>query len=171
LSIWLVAVIILGGILAVILPTPILLAGPQVIYLFLLTGFTYLWPKREVSLFGMFSIKSWIIALVVFFLSIIPMNSARMDFSISNLFLPFYSVLVTLILFHVTYRQYAFGKSLLDSLAGMVGKKQTKQSSPSWDNSQSVDRQIDMLLEKISRSGMDSLSAKEREFLYKNTKK
>src|SRR5947209_2568199 len=66
--------VIAGGLLFSFMSSDGTLAGPGIITMFLLSGFAYMWPKREISIFGIFWVKAWVIALVVFFLSIIPFS-------------------------------------------------------------------------------------------------
>lgn len=152
-----------GGVLFLLLDHSGVLAGPSMITMFVLGGFAYMWPKREISIFGIFWIKAWIIALVLFALAIIPMSGLSLDTSATNLFGPVAGALGAMIYLHVTFRQYAFGRAFLSRF-----DRERKRHAPTDDAS--VEHQIDLILDKISRSGMDSLSRDERDFLLRNSK-
>ena len=172
LSIWLAVTVLTVGVVATFLPSHPVLAGPQILYLFLITGFTYLWPERQISIFGMFWLKAWIFSAILFFLAIIPLESRHMDFSLSNLLAPLLSIGMGLLFFHVTYRQYRFGNEFLGRLDPLFGGKSgARKREETWEDKISVEHRIDALLDKISKQGMDSLTQKEREYLFKNTGK
>src|SRR5439155_20725840 len=105
--------VITGGLLFSFMSGDGTLAGPGIITMFLLGGFAYMWPKREISIFGIFWIKAWVIALVIFFLSIIPFSEFQWDTSASNLLAPIFGALGAITFLHVTYRQYSFGRAFL----------------------------------------------------------
>jgi membrane associated rhomboid family serine protease len=157
-----------GGILFTLLSPDGVLAGPSIITMFVLGGFAYMWPKREISIFGLFWGKAWIIALVLFAVSVIPMSGLNLDTSASNLFAPFFGALGAILYFHITYRQYRFGRALLSKFDSVA----VRQAKPSYDatDPRSVERHIDAILDKIGKTGMDSLSKEEREFLLKHSK-
>src|ERR1017187_4833565 len=90
------------------------LYGPGIITMFMLGGFAYMWPKREISIFGIFWVKAWIIALVIFIVSIIPMSGMQLDTSASNLFGPIFGAIGAIVFLHATYRQYSFGRAFLN---------------------------------------------------------
>ena len=164
----LAATIVMGGILFTLLSPTGILAGPSLITMFVLGGFAYMWPKREISIFGIFWIKAWIIALVIFVVSVIPMSGLNLDTSASNLFEPFFGALGAIVFFHVMYRQYNIGRAFLsrfDSLA--AGRNKIVYDV---NDSRSIERHIDTILDKIGKSGMESLSKEEREFLLKYSK-
>jgi len=136
--------------------------------MFVLGGFAYMWPKREISIFGIFWIKAWIIALAIFVVSVIPVSGFNMDTSATNLFGPVFGALGAIVYFHITYRQYNFGTALmsrLDSAGGPSRKTAFDASDPG-----SIEHRIDSILDKISTSGMQSLSKEEREFLLTHSK-
>ncbi len=168
LSIALGGAVVLGGALFALFSSGGVLAGPSVLSMFMLGGFAYMWPKREISLFGLFWVKAWIIALVVYILSIIPMSGMQLDTSASNLFGPTYGVLAAILYFHLAYRQYSFGRGFLNRVSGVFSRPQ----KPAFDarDSNSVAARIDSILDKIASSGMQSLTKEEREFLLKNSK-
>ena len=163
--------VIVGGILFSFLSFHGALAGPNMLTMFLLGGFAYLWPNREISIFGFFWVKTWIIALAVYILSIIPMNGISLDTSASNLFGPTFGALAAIVYFHIAYRQYSFGRAFLTQAEDRFKRKTTARSrSMSGSDSKSVEARIDSILDKIASKGMDSLSKEEREFLLKNSK-
>jgi membrane associated rhomboid family serine protease len=157
-----IGTIVCGLTIALLDPRGIVVA-PGFLSMFLLTGFTYLWPKREVSIFGVFQVRVWVIAVVLFFFAIIPMDSTHMNFSLANLLPPFFAALSAVVLFHIKYRQYSFGRSLLSK-----ADKALPASKPRQD-ARSVESEIDAILDKIGTNGMGSLTKQEREFLMRNT--
>ncbi|MEO6939324.1 MAG: rhomboid family intramembrane serine protease [Candidatus Kapaibacterium sp.] len=162
----LLAAVILGGLIFTFVARDSAMGGPTIVYMFVLAGFTYLWPNRQVSLFGMFMVRTWPIALAMFVFAILPMNGTTLDTSASKLFEPIFGTLFGLAYFHITYRQYKFGANLL----AMFKPKATPKSVGDWSEKKTVEAQIDALLDKISRNGMDSLTKDEREFLFKHSK-
>ncbi|GEM_PF-2519926 len=162
--------VIVGGVVFSFLSPEGALAGPGIMTLFLLAGFAYLWPKREISIWGLFWVKSWIVALAIYVLSIIPMNGMQLDTSATNLFGPTFGAIAALLYFHVVYRQYLFGRGFLNRIDGMFGRRsRAGTGSRSRVNAGSVQTQIDAILDKIASHGMQSLSKEEREFLLKNS--
>src|SRR5665213_960420 len=115
--------IIVGGILFSFLSSGGALAVPGILTMFMLGGFSYLWPKREISILGLFWVKAWVIALAVYILSIIPMNGVQLDTSAANLFGPTFGVLSAFAYFHVAYRQYRFGRAMLDKSEAIFKRK------------------------------------------------
>ena len=168
LALALAGAVVLGGILFALFSSGGALAGPSVLSMFMLGGFAYMWPKREISLFGLFWVKAWIIALAVYILSIIPMSGMQLDTSASNLFGPTFGALAALLYFHLAYRQYSFGRGFLDQVSGMF----SRTHKPVYDagDPKSVAARIDSILDKIASSGMQSLTKEEREFLLKNSR-
>ncbi len=167
LTIALAIAVLVGGILFAIFSSTGALAGPGVIAMFMLGGFSYLWPKREISIFGLFWVKAWMIALAVYILSIIPMSGMQLDTSASNLFGPTYGALAAIVYFHLVYRQYSFGRGFLDRTSSLFSRSR----KPVYDatNPKSIQARIDAILDKIASSGMQSLSKEEREFLLKHS--
>ena len=161
------ATILIGGLLFLLIGGSGTLAGPSIITMFILAGFSYLWPTREISIFGIFWVKAWIITLVIFVLSIIPMSGLTMDTSATNLFGPFMGAIGALVYFHVVYRQYNFGRAVIDRVETMRpgGPKPKLDAS----DPRAIELQIDALLDKISANGMESLSKDERAFLVKHS--
>ena len=163
---------VLGGIVATFLSPGSVIGGPEFIYLFILAGFTYLWPKREISVFGMFFVKTWIIALILFLLAILPLESSHLDLSFPKLFPPFFAALCALLFFHVSYQQYPLGSGIISSLKLLIPgrSKPVHGRDATWDDKLTIEHRIDAILDKISRKGMDSLSKEERDFLLKHSK-
>ncbi len=161
------ATVLLGGLLFLLVGGSGTLAGPSIITMFILAGFSYLWPTREISIFGIFWVKAWIISLVIFVVSIIPMSGLNMDMSATNLFGPFMGAIGALVYFHLVYRQYNFGRAVIDRVETIRpgGPKPKLDAS----DPRAIELQIDALLDKISANGMESLSKDERAFLLKHS--
>ena len=100
----------------------------------MLGGFAYMWPKREISIMGLFWVKSWVIALAVFILSVIPMNGTRLDLSAANLFGPLFGVLGAIVCFHVMYRQYSFGRAFLNRVEDALMRRPVRLFSSTKRN-------------------------------------
>jgi len=165
--------IIAGGILFSIISTDGVLAGPGIITMFMLGGFAYMWPKREISIFGIFWVKSWIIAVAIFVISVVPMSGMHADMSASNLFGPFFGAFGAIVIFHAMYRQYSFGRRFLNRAEDIITRKTTPRPSPSKGGGvypRYIEERIDAILDKIASSGMASLTKEEREFLLTNSK-
>jgi hypothetical protein len=82
------------------------------------------------------------------------------------LFGPIGGALGAIIYLHITYRQYSFGRSVLNRVEDIRKPKK----GATIISSMSAEQRIDTILDKITRSGIDSLSEEEREFLMKNSK-
>ncbi|HET6401472.1 MAG TPA: rhomboid family intramembrane serine protease [Candidatus Kapabacteria bacterium] len=160
--------VIVGGILFSLLSPGGALAGPGILTMFLLGGFSYLWPKREISIFGLFWVKAWMIALAVYILSIIPMSGMELDTSAANLFGPTFGAFAAIAYFHIAYRQYDFGRAFLNRSEDLLQRKRGRRTDTS--DPKSVEVRIDSILDKIASTGMQSLSKEEREFLLKHSK-
>ena len=160
--------VIAGGILFSFLSSGGVLAGPGIISMFMLAGFAYMWPRREISILGLFWVKSWVIALAVYILSIIPMSGMQIDTSAANLFGPTFGALAAIAYFHIAYRQYSFGRGFLNKSEEIFIRKRR----PAIDerSPKSIEVRIDAILDKIASTGMQSLSKEEREFLLRNSK-
>ncbi|MFI5201889.1 MAG: DUF6576 domain-containing protein [Candidatus Kapaibacterium sp.] len=160
--------VIAGGILFSLLSSGGVLAGPGIISMFMLGGFAYMWPKREISILGLFWVKAWVIALAVYILSIIPMSGMQLDTSAANLFGPTFGALAAIAYFHIAYRQYSFGRAFLNKSEDIF----KRHRKPAFDESspKSIEARIDAILDKIASTGMQSLSKEEREFLLRNSK-
>lgn len=168
LATWSLSTVTAGGLLFCLLSPDGILTGPAVLAMFLLTGFAYLWPTRQIAIFGIFWIKSWIVALVVFILYVIPLQGFNLDVSATNVFGPVFGSLAALAVFHVAYRQYAFGRGFLSRFdRSPAAKRKTFDEL----NPRDVEQKIDELLDKISKGGIGSLSREERDFLLKHSDK
>jgi hypothetical protein len=163
---WAAITVVSGGILFTVFSPDGALAGPAVLTMFMLAGFAYMWPTRQIAIFGIFWIKSWIVAAVVFVLYIIPLNSFNVDASASNLFAPIYGTIAALVIFHIAYRQYSFGRGVLSTFdrAPKIARSTFDESNP-----RDIERRIDEILDKISKGGVGSLSRDERDFLLKHS--
>lgn len=174
LTIALAATVVIGGLIFSFLSPDGALAGPGIITMFLLGGFAYLWPKREISLFGLLWVKAWVIALAVFILSVIPMTGMRLDTSAANLFGPVFGVLGAIVYFHIAYRQYSFGRAFLTRMEDVFSRRASKRPVPlkggDENSPRMIEAHIDAILDKIASHGMQSLSKDEREFLLKHSK-
>jgi membrane associated rhomboid family serine protease len=159
--------IVVGGIIFMLFSPAGTLAGPSMITMFVLGGFAYMWPKREISIFGLFWIKAWIIALVLFVVSVIPMSGLNLDTSATNLFGPIFGAFGAIVYLHFTYRQYNFGKSIMSRFDTQRSKRDAT-FDPGDPNS--IQLRIDAILDKIGTSGMQSLSKEERAFLLTHSK-
>jgi rhomboid family protein len=165
LGVFVAVAVVSGGLIFIFLDPQGIVVSPGFLSLFFLSGFTYLWPKRQISIFGMFWVRAWVISVILFLVSIVPMESHHMDLSAANLFPPFYTVISALVLFHIKYRQYALGRGLLRSFDN------ARPDRVATNAPRSIETEIDMILDKISTKGMESLSKQEREFLMKHTGK
>jgi hypothetical protein len=157
---------LVGGVIFSLLSPDGVLAGPAILTMFMLTGFAYMWPVRQVAIFGIFWIKSWIIAAAVLVLYVIPLQGFNLDTSASNVFGPIFGTIAALVFFHVTYRQYSFGRGLLSKF-----DRSRKPARRAFDesNPHDVERRIDEILDKISKGGVGSLSRDEKDFLLKHS--
>jgi membrane associated rhomboid family serine protease len=173
LTIMLAITVIAGGLIFSLLSPDGALAGPSMITMFMLGGFAYMWPKREISIFGLFWVKAWMIALAVFVLSVIPMSGTRLDSSAANLFGPIFGSFGAIICFHVMYRQYSFGRAFLNRAEDVLMRRPVRRSvsvrGVVLNDPKAIEARIDAILDKIASNGMQSLSKEEREFLLKHS--
>lgn len=165
-GVWAASVVVAGGVIFSLLSPDGALAGPSIVTMFMLAGFAYMWPTRQIAIFGFFWIKSWIVALVVLVLYVIPLNGFRVDASATNIFGPVFGAIAALVIFHIAYRQYSFGRGLLSRFdrAPRPQKHAFDESSP-----RDIERRIDEILDKISKGGVGSLSREEKDFLLKHS--
>jgi membrane associated rhomboid family serine protease len=173
LSIFLIFSVFISGILFTLLSKEEILAGPDFVYLFILTGFTYLWPQREISIFGMFFVKAWIISLIIVLLDLIPMQGLHLDLGLTRIFPVALAISTALLFFHFSYKQYRFGSALIASIEGLMWwrSNRVRGRDATWDEKLTVEHRIDAILDKISRKGIDSLTAQERDYLLKHSQK
>ena len=153
-----IAVVSFGLLFSVLEPVS-MAGGPQFLSIFVLSAFSYMWPNREISLFGVFSLKAWWIAVAMVILAIIPFDSLHTNLSLSNLLPPIYAALSAIVLFHLKFRQYAFGRGALRTADNLRPNRNTREPPVSPQT------RIDAILDKINAKGMDSLSKEEHEFL------
>jgi len=178
LTIALASTVIVAGILFSFISPDGVLAGPGIITMFMLGGFAYMWPKREISIFGIFWVKAWIIALVIFVVSVIPMSGMQLDTSASNLFGPIFGALGAIVFLHATYRQYSFGRAFFNRIEDTFkgnhsptpSLKRRGSSNSDANDSKSIEARIDSILDKIADKGMSSLTKEEKEFLLTHSK-
>jgi hypothetical protein len=164
---WAVGIVtLLGGVVFSLLSPDGVLIGPSIVTMFLLGGFAYMWPTRQIAIFGIFWIKSWIVAVAVLALYIIPLRDFNLDVSASNVFGPIFGTVAAVVYFHVVYRQYSFGRAFLSRFdrSAKAEKRTLDDSSP-----HEVERKIDEILDKISKGGVSSLSKAEKDFLLKHS--
>jgi hypothetical protein len=173
LTIMLAITVIVGGVIFSFISPDGALAGPSMITMFMLGGFAYMWPKREISIMGLFWVKAWVIALAVFILSVIPMNGTRLDSSAANLFGPIFGALGAIVCFHAMYRQYSFGRAFLNRVEDVLMRRPVRRSPSTrgtiLSDPKAIEARIDTILDKIASNGMQSLSKEEREFLMKHS--
>jgi membrane associated rhomboid family serine protease len=173
LTILLAITVIVGGVIFSFISPDGALAGPSIVTMFMLGGFAYMWPKREISIMGLFWVKAWMIALAVFILTVIPMNGTRLDSSAANLFGPIFGMLGAIVCFHVMYRQYSFGRAFLNRAEDVLMRRPVRRSPSArgvvLNDPKAIEARIDAILDKIASNGMQSLSKEEREFLLKNS--
>jgi hypothetical protein len=158
--------VLIAGLLYTLLDPTGALGGASIITMFMLGGFAYMWPKREISIFGIFWVKAWIVALALFIFSILPTGGFLSDASASHLFGPVGGALGAIVYLHITYRQYSFGRSVLNRVEDI--RKPKKRAT--IITSMSAEQRIDTILDKITRSGIDSLSEEEKDYLMRNSK-
>jgi hypothetical protein len=156
----------LAGLIFALLSPDGVFAGPAILVMFLLAGFAYMWPTRQVAIFGIFWIKSWIIAAVVLVLYIIPFQGFNLDTSATNIFGPIFGALAAIVFFHVMYQQYSFGKGVLSRFDR---SKAPRKRAFDESNAHDVEKRIDEILDKISKGGVRSLSKDEKDFLLKHS--
>ena len=165
----LLGLVISGGLIFTFLAPDGALGGPEIITIFLLTGFTYLWPKRQISVFGMFFIPAWVITLAFFVIMILPSNGTHLDMSASKVFAPIFAAVAALLYFHLIYQQYAFGREIFQKLR-RTGSVTAGTGGSGWNDTLTTQARIDKILDKIARTGMASLTREEKEFLLENSK-
>jgi membrane associated rhomboid family serine protease len=158
-------VILLCGVTFILIEPNGSMYGPEVLGVFLVTAFAYMWPEREVSIMGLFWVRSWVIAVIYFVIAFIPKVGTRFDFSAHQILAPIFGAVAALILFHFSYGQHrlpSFGNK----------KSPSKRSEPKDDASdpRAINRRIDEILDKIASKGMNSLSQEEKDFLLKHSK-
>lgn len=176
------ASIVIGGVLFLLIDRDGIMGGPSTISIFILAGFAYMWPMREISVMGMFNLKAWVIALIFFVIAIIPANGTRLDYSPSQIFAPTFAAISALIMFHIAFRQYSFGGAAMSKITNSIGssvmrsgfaRKTGLAKEPEIDltSKRAIERRIDEILDKIAAKGMKSLSEEEKEFLLTYSKR
>jgi membrane associated rhomboid family serine protease len=162
----LIATVILGGLIFTFMAPENVLAGPDMITLFLLTGFVYMWPRRQISIMGAFFVPAWVIGAAFLALSILPSTGTKLDTTASKFFAPVFSVIASALFFHFTYHQYSVGRELILRLRSIFSRtKAASTQSSGWSQNMSTQGQVDAILDKISRKGIESLTREERQFL------
>lgn len=162
------ATVVSGGIVFALIEPGGVLTGPAILSMFVLGAFAYMWPTREVSIMGLFSVKAWIIALAYFLLSVIPSTGTRLDTRTAAWFAPVYGAVAAIVSFHLMFRQHSFGKQTLDKIARRFDKQPRKTLEP--EHPKYVEKRIDEILDKIASKGMSSLTEEEKDFLLKHSR-
>jgi hypothetical protein len=121
----------------------------------------------------MFFVKAWIISLIIVLLNLIPMQGLQLDMGIMRIFPVASAIGTALLFFHFSYKQYRFGSALITSMESLIWwrSKRVRGRDATWDEKLTVEHRIDAILDKISRKGMDSLTAEERDYLLKHSRK
>ncbi len=154
----------------------------------LLFSFAYFWPNSKVYVFGIFPVKSkW---LVLVFAAIMLLSSSS-SFAGRGKYLGLVSIskllgmLIALGYVHVLYIEYAFLRSFIGRFKKIYSKednylkpvKSTRNSymdknrKPAKQGDKVVGlkdwekKKVDLLLEKVSKYGINSLDKREKEFL------
>ena len=138
-----------------------MLAGPGILVMYVVTAFAYLWPEREISVFGLFWVKAWIMAIVILVVMILsPFDSTvtTRGAGIDALTGPLFGAIGALIATHLQFKQH----SLRVFVPGRAG---TRRGSGVDVTDPSDSERIDQILDKINRSGIKSLTADELAFL------
>lgn len=157
--------IVIGGILFMFIDPTGFLYGPAMIGVFFLTGFAYMWPKREISIMGLFFVKAWIIALVYVVIMLIPNAGTRLDLRASAIFAPLFAAISSIVIFHLTYKQHSIKPKFAEKIIS------NKRPAEDPKDPKAIERRIDQILDKIASKGMNSLTQEEKDFLMVNSKR
>lgn len=157
--------VLVGGVIFMLIDPAGFLYGPAMISVFILTGFAYMWPQRQLSVMGMFWVKAWVIALVYLIVMLIPSAGTRLDMRASAIFAPLFAAVAAIVMFHLAYKQH--------SIPLNFGKRSVtpKQATEDVNDPKAIARRIDEILDKIASRGMSSLTQEEKDFLLKNSKR
>ncbi len=187
---WLFSIVLGNGIVHMLLfPGTIpLLTGLFSISLFVVIGYIYFYPHGSVKIF-FFSLRStWLTAVVTaIWLLVIIDRSLESDELLVALSGGLLSSLVALLWFHGRYQRYDILPGVTWLLSHITGEHQTGSTArvPKWGSvsvhqrsstrttrgtrrereTPSPSQRADALLDKISSSGVDSLTDEERAFL------
>lgn len=165
LSMMLGATILIGGVIFMLIDQQGFLYGPAMIGVFLLTGFAYMWPERQLSVMGLFWVKAWIIALVYLVVMLIPSAGTRLDLSAGAVFAPLFAAVASLVMFHLMFRQHAITPKFAEKIIP------NKRPSVDVNDPKEIERRIDQILDKIASKGMNSLTQEEKDFLLVKSKR
>lgn len=157
--------VLLGGVTFILIDSEGFLYGPAMIGVFILTGFAYMWPQRQLSVMGMFWVKAWVIALVYLIVMLIPSAGTRLDMRASAIFAPLFAAVAALVMFHLGFKQHSLGSGIVEKLIP------NKRPVDDTNDPKAVERRIDQILDQIASKGMSSLSAEEKDFLLKNSRR
>jgi len=146
----------------------------------LLVCFAYFWPNSRVYIFGIFPIKSKFLVLGYGILMLFSMSSGftgKASYALIYYTSALAGVLLSIIFVHFVFLEYSFLRSFIRKFKNSLKKekiiKSTKNSSsPKKAQGEKVvskddweRRQVDILLEKVSKYGIKSLNRKEKDFL------
>lgn len=150
----------------------------------LLVCFAYFWPHSRVYVFGIFPVKSkWlVIGYGVIMLVSLSGGLTGRGLQIGILYgAVLLGVGFTLLYTQIVFLQYSFLRSLVGKFKSSISQPKTPKSTrsssrdtqPDGENNRqkvvSIDdwerKQVDLLLEKVSKYGIKSLNKKEKEFL------
>ena len=156
------------------------LAGPQNLALFVLVGYVYLFPGSSVRII-FFSVNSktllLVLGLLAIGLGIIPIVNGESPLVLLGEGAA--GLIAGALWFHIRYQKYPFLLGPLRSIAGMFRGKQDiavqkskpvklrveKSEQKQGTGKLSDEERLDAILEKISKSGYNSLGKDERAFL------
>jgi hypothetical protein len=165
LSMMLGVTILLGGVVFILIDQQGFLFGPAMIGVFLLTGFAYMWPQRQLSIMGLFWVKAWIIAVAYLVIMLIPSAGTRLDLRASAVFAPLFAAVSALVMFHLMFKQHSITPKFAEKIIP------NKRPSEDLNDPKAVERRIDQILDKIASKGMASLTQEEKDFLLVNSKR
>lgn len=166
LSMMLGVTIVLGGVIFMLIDPSGFLYGPAMIGVFMLTGFAYMWPKREFSVMGLFWVKAWVIAVAYLVIMLIPSAGTRLDLSAGAVFAPLFAAISAIVMFHLMFKQHSLAVPTFVKKAAP-----TKQTPVNANDPKEIERRIDQILDKIASKGMNSLTQEEKDFLLVNSKR
>jgi hypothetical protein len=165
LSMMLGATVLIGGIAFILIDPSGFLYGPAMIGVFLLTGFAYMWPQRQLSMMGLFWVKAWVIAVAYLVIMLIPSAGTRLDLRASAVFAPLFAAAASLVMFHLMFKQHSITPKFAEKIIP------NKRPSEDLNDPKAVERRIDQILDKIASKGMASLTQEEKDFLLVNSKR
>jgi hypothetical protein len=141
----------------------------------LLCAFAYFWPNSKIYVFGIFPVKSkWLVlgyGIIILISVTGGISGAGSKYTLIMYSSVIFAILVSTAYIHFKFLQYEFLKSFAGKFKTSV-KKRKHQRGPSGDKAARVvdikeweRKQVDNLLEKVSKYGLNSLNRKEKDFL------